>query len=131
MDNKRKIETNPIKGTIRKDVSLSDPSIVINKLLKSDKNRAENLMIVDLLRNDLYNSCEPASIQVEKFCDLLDIGSILHLESVITGKLLNNLHPVDTLKYAFPGGSVTGAPKLRAMQISESVEYRRRNIFCG
>ncbi len=128
---KGKLETNPIKGTIKKDVSNSNCLSTINKLLESKKNRAENLMIVDLLRNDLYNSCDPESIFVDKFCDLLDIGALLHLESSVIGNLISNLHPVDALQHAFPGGSVTGAPKLKAMHISEKTEYRRRNVFCG
>jgi para-aminobenzoate synthetase component 1 len=124
--NNRKLETNPIKGTIK--IANSDSAY---KLLNSKKNRAENLMIVDLLRNDLHKSCNADSIVVDKFCELLQLQSLFHLESKITGYLNNRTHPIDAIKYAFPGGSITGAPKIRSMHISESVEHRRRSIFCG
>lgn len=126
--NDNKIYSQPIKGTINNhNVTLNS----IKNLLNSEKNQAENLMIVDLIRNDLYKFCDPKSIQVEYFCKTLALYKLLHLESKISGNLKNGTHPFQAFLEIFPGGSVTGAPKINAIKYTEQLEYYRRNIFCG
>lgn len=123
--------TQPIKGTIAR---ATDPDLDARRgaaLLASEKNRAENLMIVDLLRNDLGRSCEPGSIQVEQLFELQSFATVHHLVSSIRGTLRAGLHPLDALRHCFPGGSITGAPKHRAMQIIDELEPHARSIFCG
>jgi para-aminobenzoate synthetase component 1 len=100
-------------------------------LFNSSKDRAENLMIVDLLRNDLGKACEPGSIQVEKLFDIESFANVHHLVSTIKGKLANDQSNLDLLKACFPGGSITGAPKRRAMQIINELETVQRSIYCG
>ena len=101
------------------------------QLLQSSKDRAENIMIVDLLRNDLGHCCEPGSIKVAQLCQLQSFRNVHHLVSTITGQLADEFHSLDLLKAAFPGGSITGAPKIRAMQIIEQLEPHQRSAFCG
>src|SRR5690606_19220200 len=100
-------------------------------LLASDKNRAENLMIVDLLRNDLGQSCEPGSIRVEQLFELQSFATVHHLVSSIRGRLRPGMTPLAALAHCFPGGSITGAPKRRAMQIIAELEPHQRSVYCG
>ena len=123
--------TQPIKGTAPRDTNLMRDRELANMLQNSEKNRAENLMIVDLLRNDLGRSCIPGSIQVEQLFELQSFATVHHLVSSIRGKLRDDLHALDALKNCFPGGSITGAPKLRAMQIIDELEPQPRSVFCG
>ena len=123
--------TQPIKGTAPRH---ADPAIdrrQAEALLASEKNRAENLMIVDLLRNDLGRSCIPGSIGVSRLFELQSFATVHHLVSSIHGELRPGLHPLDALRACFPGGSITGAPKLRAMQIIDELEPQARAVFCG
>ena len=126
------VETKPIKGTRSRD--LNDPDRdqkLADELQNSIKDRAENLMIVDLLRNDIGKVCEPGSITVPKPFALESFATVHHLVSTITGQLSKNHDAVSLLKACFPGGSITGAPKLRAMEIIEELEPDRRGAYCG
>ncbi len=98
-------------------------------LENSLKNRAENVMIVDLLRNDLSKHC--VNVRVPKLCELQTFANVHHLVSTVTGDLTNNATAIDVLRDAFPGGSITGAPKIRAMEIIEELEPSRRSLYCG
>jgi len=128
----KRIETKPIKGTRPRDLedSVHDQQLAI-ELQASTKDHAENLMIVDLLRNDLGKVCVPGSISVPKPFELESFATVHHLVSTITGTLKDDEDPVSLLKACFPGGSITGAPKLRAMEIIEELEPHRRGVYCG
>lgn len=127
-----KVETKPIKGTRPRDRANPErDQALADALQHSIKDRAENLMIVDLLRNDLGKVCEPGSIKVPKPFALESFATVHHLVSTITGKLAQRQSAVALLRACFPGGSITGAPKLRAMQIIEELEPHRRGIYCG
>jgi para-aminobenzoate synthetase component 1 len=126
------VETKPIKGTRRRD--LGNPNHdkqIAEELIASTKDRAENLMIVDLLRNDLGKVCETGSIKVPKPFALESFATVHHLVSTITGTLAKQHTPISLLRACFPGGSITGAPKLRAMEIIEELEPDRRGAYCG
>ncbi|RAU17002.1 aminodeoxychorismate synthase component I [Nitrincola tibetensis] len=125
------VETRPIKGTRPRD---SDPDLDLalqEELSNSEKDRAENLMIVDLLRNDLSKVCQPGSVKVPELFSLETYPNVHHLVSSITGRLDKPFTPLDLLKHSFPGGSITGAPKIRAMEIIDELEPHRRSIYCG
>ena len=125
------VETKPIKGTRpRKESELANQQ-QINDLQKSNKDRAENVMIVDLLRNDISKNCIPGSVKVPKLFDVESYATVHHLVSTVTGKLANDSHALDLLRSCFPGGSITGAPKIRAMEIIEELEPNRRGVYCG
>lgn len=127
----RGLLTQPIKGTMARADDAAVDQQRAQTLLASEKNRAENLMIVDLLRNDLGRSCEPGSIQVEQLFELQSYATVHHLVSSISGKLREDVSPLDALRNCFPGGSITGAPKHRAMQIIDELEPDSRAVFCG
>lgn len=123
--------TQPIKGTARRD---PDPQIdqhIAELLQQSEKNRAENLMIVDLLRNDLGRCCAYGAVTVEKLFELQTVSNVHHLVSSIRGQLATGKDAFDLLRATFPGGSITGAPKIRSMEIIEELEPYRRSIYCG
>jgi len=127
----RTVETRPIKGTRpRKPDSQADQAQA-DALMASTKDRAENLMIVDLLRNDLGRSCEIGSIRVPELFSLETYPNVHHLVSSVTGRLDTGKDALDLLTGAFPGGSITGAPKIRAMEIIDELEPTRRAIYCG
>lgn len=126
-----KVLTQPIKGTCKRaDHAAVDKQNAIS-LQQSEKNRAENLMIVDLLRNDLGRQCIPGSIQVEKLFALETFPNVHHLVSTICGALREEATALDLLRDCFPGGSVTGAPKRRAMEIIHELEPVPRGVYCG
>lgn len=117
----RIVETRPIKGT----------NISAQALAESDKDRAENIMIVDLLRNDLSKVCEDHSVEVRDLCKVEEFEGLYHLVSTVRGKLRGNKSAMDALRACFPGGSITGAPKIRAMEIIDELEPNRRGAWCG
>lgn len=127
----RRVEARPIKGTRRRSASPEADLFTGDELLASEKDRAENTMIVDLLRNDLSTVCEPDSVRVEKLCGLEVYEFVQHLVSVISGRLAPGRTPFDLLWNAFPGGSITGAPKVRAMEIIAELEPTARGPYCG
>ncbi|MFT5573600.1 MAG: para-aminobenzoate synthetase component 1 [Cryomorphaceae bacterium] len=126
------VVTSPIKGTRPRDHANPDMDRAIaNSLFSSEKDRAENLMIVDLMRNDLSKCCELGSVKVPKLFAVHSFANVHHLISTITGRLKQGLHSLDLLRSCFPGGSITGAPKIRAMEIIEELEPNRRGLYCG
>ncbi|HEY3454851.1 MAG TPA: aminodeoxychorismate synthase component I [Bryobacteraceae bacterium] len=126
-----KVETCPIKGTVRRGATPADDETQRQWLLRSAKNRAELAMIVDLMRNDLGRVCQPRSIQVQDFPRLESFASVHHLVGTVTGELEQGRSVLDLIRASFPGGSITGAPKIRAMEIIEELEPVRRGIFMG
>ena len=128
---KGRIEAKPIKGTIKRSSNQQQDQHYINELTHSSKNQAENLMIVDLLRNDLSMSAETNSVKVEKLFELETHPNVHHLVSTISAQLKVGLTPADAITKAFPGGSITGAPKKRAMEIIEELEAQPRSLYCG
>lgn len=127
----REVETRPIKGTRPRGTTPEADQALAEQLLSSTKDRAENVMIVDLLRNDLGRVCQPGSIRVPQLCRLESYPNVHHLVSVVQGALADNHTPLALLKAAFPGGSITGAPKIRAMQIIDELEPCQRSVYCG
>ena len=127
----RQVETKPIKGTLPRGANAAEDAANARRLQASHKDRAENLMIVDLLRNDLGKSCRPGSVRVPALFALESFPNVHHLVSTVTGTLKNGRSPLQLLQHCFPGGSITGAPKLRAMEIIEELEPCRRSIYCG
>jgi para-aminobenzoate synthetase component 1 len=124
-------EAHPIKGTRPRDADPARDDALARELQQSAKDHAENLMIVDLMRNDLSRVCEAGSVNVSRLCALESFENVHHLTSIITGKLKPKRGPVDLLRASFPGGSVTGAPKIRAMEIIHELEPARRGAYCG
>lgn len=127
----RHVETRPIKGTRPR---AEDPELDAQHaadLQSSIKDKAENLMIVDLLRNDIGKNCETASVKANQLFQLQSFANVHHLVSIVTGKLHPERTALDLLRGCFPGGSITGAPKLRAMEIIEALEPHHRGVYCG
>ena len=127
----RKVETKPIKGTRARAQDPEEDERLANDLLQRPKDRAENLMIVDLLRNDLSKSCKNGSVRTPKLFELESYSNVHHLVSTVEGTLLEGRDALHVLRDCFPGGSITGAPKRRAMEIIEQLEPDRRDIYCG
>jgi len=125
------VEARPIKGTRRRDADPARDAALIAELASSRKDRAENVMIVDLLRNDLSRVCAPGSVRVPVLCGLESYASVHHLTSVITGELREGKTVGDLIAATFPGGSITGAPKIRAMEIIAEIEQGPRGVYCG
>jgi para-aminobenzoate synthetase component I len=127
----RRVETRPIKGTAPRAPDPAEDARLRDALLQSEKDRAENVMIVDLLRNDLSRVCRDRSIHVPALCQAESYASVHHLVSEVTGELRDGVGPLDALRAAFPGGSITGAPKVRAMEIISELERTRRGVYTG
>ncbi|GLT16641.1 aminodeoxychorismate synthase, component I [Vibrio zhanjiangensis] len=125
------IETKPIKGTRPRHACSDIDLIYAQELANSEKDQAENLMIVDLLRNDIGKVAKPGTVHVPKLFDVESFPAVHHLVSTIRAELAENYTPTDLLRASFPGGSITGAPKIRAMEIIEELEPHRRNAYCG
>jgi para-aminobenzoate synthetase component 1 len=127
----RQVEARPIKGTRRRGATVTEDKQLAADLLGSAKDHAENVMIVDLLRNDLSRVCRDHSVEVPQLCGLESYASVHHLVSVVSGELHAHLQAIDLLRASFPGGSITGAPKVRAMEIIAEVEPTARGPYCG
>ena len=125
------ISTRPIKGTRPRGKNLKEDNEFRNELKNSEKDRSELLMIVDLERNDLNRVCEKGSVIVDELFTVEEYATVFHLVSEIRGKLKEELNVVDLIEAAFPGGSITGAPKIRAMDIIDELETGRRGIYTG
>ncbi|MCY6957690.1 aminodeoxychorismate synthase component I [Clostridium brassicae] len=125
------VETRPIKGTRPRGKNKEEDLINKNELLNSEKDKSELLMIVDLERNDLSKVCKPNSVKVTELFKLEEYSTVYHLVSTIVGELKNNATSIDCVKACFPGGSITGAPKIRSMEIIDELENVRRNIYTG
>ena len=125
------VETKPIKGTRPRGADDARDRALAAALSTSAKDRAENVMIVDLLRNDLGKTCVPGSVRATKLFDVESFASVHQLVSTIEGRLSPGKDALDLLEGCFPGGSITGAPKVRAMQIIEALEPQRRGVYCG
>ncbi|NWC09178.1 aminodeoxychorismate synthase component I [Pseudomonas agarici] len=125
------VETRPIKGTRPRGKDTTEDAANAAELLTSVKDRAENLMIVDLLRNDLGRSCRIGSVRVPELFSLESYPNVHHLVSSVTAELAEGRDALDLIVGSFPGGSITGAPKIRAMQIIDELEPTRRGLYCG
>lgn len=125
------VQSKPIKGTKARssDKACDDANAIALK--NSEKDKAENLMIVDLLRNDISKVCAPGSVKVPTLFEIESFPAVHHLVSTVEGELENQFDATDLLRASFPGGSITGAPKIRAMEIIDELEPQRRSIYCG
>ncbi|MEK9755173.1 MAG: aminodeoxychorismate synthase component I [Rhodospirillaceae bacterium] len=131
LDNAGRVFTRPIKGTRPRGAGAAEDARLAAVLTASVKDRAENLMIVDLMRNDLARACRIGSVRVNELFGLESFASVHHLVSEIEGRLNPGLGPVDLLRAIFPGGSITGAPKVRAMEVIRELEPAWRGPYCG
>ena len=131
LDDARRVETRPIKGTRPRGIGPEHDAALGRALTESAKDRAENLMIVDLLRNDLSRVCVPGTVRVPELFTLERFATVHHLVSTVVGELAADADAVDLLASTFPGGSITGAPKIRAMEIIAEIEPSRRGVYCG
>jgi len=128
---KDKVQSKPIKGTMPRHTESSIDEENAKTLRNSTKDRAENLMIVDLLRNDVSKVCQPGSVKVPSLFAIESFPAVHHLVSTVEGTISPEFSATDLLRGAFPGGSITGAPKIRAMEIIEELEPHRRHVYCG
>jgi para-aminobenzoate synthetase component 1 len=131
LDREGRIETRPIKGTRRRGADPAEDARFVAELRGSEKDRAENLMIVDLLRNDLSRVAAIGSVRVPELFTLETFARVHHLVSAVEGRLAPGRTALDLLAAAFPGGSVTGAPKIRALEVIHELEPARRGPYCG
>ena len=131
VDADSRVETRPIKGTRPRGVGPEHDAALGQALAESAKDRAENLMIVDLMRNDLSRVCAPGTVRVAELFALEQYATVHHLVSTVVGQLAPGADALDLLRAAFPGGSITGAPKLRAMEIIAELEPSWRGVYCG
>jgi para-aminobenzoate synthetase component I len=131
VDDGRRVETRPIKGTRPRGVGPEHDAALALALAESGKDMAENVMIVDLLRNDLSRVCQPGTVRVPELFALEHYQTVHHLVSTVVGELAPEHDALDLLRAAFPGGSITGAPKVRAMQIIAELEPTQRAVYCG
>jgi para-aminobenzoate synthetase component 1 len=128
---RRLVETRPIKGTRPRGLGPMHDAALGRALAESEKDRAENVMIVDLLRNDLSRVCRPGTVRVPELFALEHHPTVHHLVSTVVGELEPGADAFDLIRAAFPGGSITGAPKVRAMEIIAELEPTQRGVYCG
>jgi para-aminobenzoate synthetase component 1 len=126
-----RVETRPIKGTRPRGNGPEHDGALGQALAESEKDRAENLMIVDLMRNDLSRVCRPGTVRVPELFALERYATVHHLVSTVVGELSPGRDALDLLRASFPGGSITGAPKVRAMEIIAELEPSQRSVYCG
>ncbi len=126
-----KIISQPIKGTAKRLLSPIDDQKIAHDLIRDEKERAENIMIVDLVRNDLSKSSKKGSVRVEELCKVYTFKQVHQLISTVVSEVKDEVNPVDVIKDTFPMGSMTGAPKLSAMQIMEELEETKRGLYSG
>jgi len=127
----KKFVSQPIKGTIKRGATPSEDEQLKNQLFNSPKDRSENVMIVDLVRNDLGMSCRAGSVEVEELFGIYPFEQVHQMISTVVGELKNEVHFIDALKNAYPMGSMTGAPKIRAMELIEEFEKTKRGLYSG
>lgn len=125
------VETRPIKGTRRRGCTPEEDAALKQELRDSSKDKSELLMIVDLERNDLNHVCQPGTVKVTEHFAVETYATVFHLVTTIVGRLEENLEAMDLIRAAFPGGSITGAPKIRAMEIIDELEHDRRGLYTG
>jgi len=125
------IISQPIKGTEKRASTIAEDKMLVEQLKQNPKERAENIMIVDLVRNDLSRIANKGSVKVAELCKVYTFQQVHQLISTVTCKVKNNIHPVDIIKNTFPMGSMTGAPKISAMKIIEEVEETKRGLYSG
>ena len=129
--NQGQVESKPIKGTRARGQTPAEDEALAQELLSSTKDKAENLMIVDLLRNDMGRTCDTGSIKVPKLFALETYPNVHHLVSTVIGSIQDKNKHFNVFKHSFPGGSITGAPKIRSMQIIDELEPHERSVYCG
>lgn len=121
----------PIKGTMRRGITATEDALLEQQLFHSQKDRSENVMIVDLVRNDLSRSCRAGSVKVEELFGIYRFAQVIQMISTVAGELESNVHFIDAIRHAFPMGSMTGAPKVRSMQFIEQYEQTKRGMYSG
>ena len=121
----------PIKGTIKRGLNKQEDELLKQQLYHSPKDRAENVMIVDLVRNDLAKSCSPGTVRVEELFGIYSFEQVHQMISTVKGRLKPSISPVEAIKHAFPMGSMTGAPKIRSMELIEKYEKSKRGLYSG
>ncbi len=126
-----KIISQPIKGTAKRLISTIDDAKIATDLARDEKERAENVMIVDLVRNDLSKTAKKGSVKVEELCKVYSFKQVHQMISTVVSEIDQNMHPIETLRSTFPMGSMTGAPKVSAMQIIENLEETKRGLYSG
>ena len=127
----RIVETRPIKGTRPRGKNKAEDDLNRQELLDSEKDKSELIMIVDLERNDLSRVCRKNTLKVTELFKLEEYSTVFHLVSTVTGELKEGYSAIDCIRACFPGGSITGAPKVRSMEVIEELEPTRRNIYTG
>ncbi len=127
----KKIISQPIKGTIKRGKTVEEDKILKNTLKNDIKERAENIMIVDLVRNDLSHTAAKNSVKVEELCGIYEFEQVFQMISTISSNLKKDINFTDTIKHTFPPGSMTGAPKIRAMELIEKYEETKRGLYSG
>ena len=125
------IISQPIKGTAKRSANLEEDETFKADLFKDEKERSENIMIVDLVRNDLSKTAIKGSVKIEELCKVYTFKQVHQMISTVTSKVERQTHPVDIIKSTFPMGSMTGAPKISAMKIIEDLEETKRGLYSG